>query len=155
MPNLEQQAVTKWLTELRPTAGSREWPPPIRAIETEADNPERLQALGSVLDQLAQGELQELSTALRDARLCDDLSGVLAQLGAARLMRLLHWLAEIEIPDCHAVIAALVAGDDATGQALRAAIAAVTRRALLRRVFAPDRIAALQIACQTAFEETA
>jgi hypothetical protein len=92
---------------------------------------------------------------LRDAPLRDDLSTVLAQLGAARLMRLLHWLAEIEIPDCHAVIAALIASDDTTGQALRAAVAAVTRQALLRRIFARDRIAALQAACQIAFEETA
>ena len=50
MPNLEQRAVTEWLTELRPTAASNEWPPLVRAIETETDNPERLQALGSLLD---------------------------------------------------------------------------------------------------------
>ena len=154
MPNLEQHAVTEWLTELRPPAAASEWPPPIRPIETEADNPERLKALGAVLDQLADGESRQLSTALREAPLRDDLTAVLAQLGAARLMRLLHWFAEAEIPDCNAVIAAPITGDDAAGQALRAAITAVTRRALLRRIFAPDRIAALRIACQTAFEET-
>ena len=76
----------------------------------------------------------------------------MAQLGAARLMRLLHWLAEIDLPGCNAVISALVGGDDATGHALRAAIAAVTRRALLRRIFAPDRIAALQAACEIPLE---
>src|SRR5712691_6677606 len=147
MLNLEQRAVTEWLTELRPAAASNEWPPPVRPIETETDNPERLQALGSILDQLAQSDLEDLSAALRGPPLRDDLRSILAQLGAARLMRLLHWLAEIEIPDCHTVITKLVAGDDTTGQALRAAIGAVTRRALLRRIFAPDRIAALQIAC--------
>src|SRR5260370_19651410 len=155
MPNLEQRAVTEWLTELRPNAASNEWPPLVRAIETETDNPERLQALGSLLDQLAQRDLEDLSAALRGAPLRDDLRAILARLGAARLLRFLHWLAEIEIPDCHAVISTLVAGDDATSHALRAAITAVTRRALLRRIFAPDRIAALQIACQTASEETA
>lgn len=155
MPNLERHAVTEWLTELRPTAAANEWPPPVRAIETEADNPERLQALGALLDQFAQRDLEDLSTALWDAPLRDDLSAVLAQLGAARLMRLLHWLAEIEMPDCHAVIAALVGGDDATSHTLRAAIAAVTRRALLHRIFAPDRIAVLRIACQSTFEEMA
>jgi hypothetical protein len=155
MPNLKQHAVSEWLTELRPIAASNEWPPPVRAIETEKDNPERLRALGSLLDQLAQRDVKDLSAVLRGAPLGHDLRSVLAQLGAARLMRLLHWLAEIEIADCHAVIATLVAGDDTTGQAMRAAIGAVTRGALLRRIFAPDRIAVLRIACQTAFEETA
>src|SRR6516164_6238203 len=118
MPNLEQHAVTEWLTQLRPPAAASEWPPPIRPIESEADNSEHLLALGCVLDQLPEQELQGFSSALRQAPLRDDLSAVLAQLGAARLMRLLHWLAEIEIPDCHAVIAALIASDDTTGQAL-------------------------------------
>ena len=78
MPNLEQRAVTEWLTELRPTAASNEWPPLVRAIETETDNPERLQALGSLLDQLAQRDLEDLSAALRGAPLRDDLRAILA-----------------------------------------------------------------------------
>jgi hypothetical protein len=155
MPNLEQYAVTEWLTALRPAAAAHEWPPPIRAIETEADNPERLQALGSILDQLARGELETLAAALKEPTLRDDLRAVMAQLGAARMMRLLHWLAEIDLPGCPTVISALAGGDDATGHALRAAIAAITRRALLRRIFAPDRIAALHAACETALEEGA
>jgi hypothetical protein len=154
MPNLEQHTVTEWLTELRPVA-PREWPPPVRAVETQADNPERLQAFGSLLDQLAERDLQDFSAALREAPLRDDLRAVMAQLGAARLMRLLHWLAEVDLPGCDAVISALVGGDDTTGHALRAAIAAVTRRALLRRIFVPDRIAALHAACKTALQEGA
>jgi hypothetical protein len=151
MPNLEQHKVTEWLIELRPAA-SRQWPPPVRAVETEPDNSERLQGFGSLLDQLTERDLQDFSAALREAPLRDDLRAVMAQLGAARLMRLLHWLAEIDFPGCDAVISALVGGDDATGHALRAAIAAVTRRALLRRIFAPDRVAALHAACETALE---
>jgi hypothetical protein len=154
MPNLEQHAVTEWLTALRPAAAN-EWPPSIRAIETEADNAERLQALGSILDEIAGGALRSLPTALREGPLRDDLRAVMAQLGAARLMRLLHWLAEIDLPDCPAVISALIGADDAAGGALRAAIAAVTRRALLRRIFSADRIAALHAACETALEEGA
>jgi hypothetical protein len=151
MPNLEQHAVTEWLMALRP-ATANEWPPAIRAIEIEADNAERLRALGSVLDELIREDLRDLSTALKEARLRDDLRAVMAQLGSARLMRLLHWLAETELPDRHSVISTLVDGDDATGDALRTAIAAVTRRALLRRIFAPDRIATLHAACEAALE---
>ena len=73
----------------------------------------------------------------------EDFRAVLAQLGAARLLRLLHWLAESDEPRR---IAVLISGDDATGAALRAAIAAVTRPALLRRIFAAERIAALDAA---------
>jgi len=66
MPNLEQHAVIEWLTALRPAAAMSEWPPPIRAIETETDNSERLQALGSIFDELIPEELRHLSTALKE-----------------------------------------------------------------------------------------
>jgi hypothetical protein len=151
MPNLEERAVTEWLTALRPAAAT-EWPPPIRAIETEADNAARLRALGSIFDELVPEDLRGLSTALREAPLRDELRAVMAQLGAARLMRLLHWLAEIDLPDCPTVISTLVGGDDGNGEALRAAVAVVTSRAVLRRIFALDRIAALHAACQIALE---
>ena len=49
MPDLEQAAVVEWLTVLRPAAAN-DWPPPVRAIETEGDHAERLQALGSPLN---------------------------------------------------------------------------------------------------------
>jgi hypothetical protein len=145
MPNLEQHAVAEWLTALNPTAAST-WPPPIRMVETAADNPQRLQALGFRLDQLTPDRLTVLPAALSQPPLRDELRAVVAQLGAARLLRLLHWLAESDIPDYPAAIAALVDGDDATGAALRAAIAAVTRPALLHRIFAAERIAALDAA---------
>src|SRR5260370_31268651 len=112
MPNLEQYAVSEWLTSLSAAGATGEWPPPIRAIETEADNSERLQALGSIFDELIPEELRHLSTALREAPLRNDLRAVMAQLGAARLMRLLHWLAEIDLPDCPTVISTFVGGDD-------------------------------------------
>ena len=151
MPNLGQPAVIEWLAALRPAA-TGEWPPSMRPIETEVDNAECLRALGSILDELMPGKLQDLSIALREAPLRDDLRAVMAQLGAARLMRLLHWRAEVGLPDAPTVISALVGGDDSNGDALRAAIAAVIRRALLRRIFAPERVAALHTACQTALE---
>lgn len=153
MPNLEQYAVSAWLTELRPEPGHNDWPPAIRAIETEADIPQRIAALGSVLDDLAQGDLRPLSTALRDTPLRNDLTAVLSQLGAARVLRLLHWLCEIDVPDCRAVIAALLEDNGSAGQALRATVEAVTRRVVLRRIFAPERIAALELACAAVLEE--
>src|SRR5207245_1371756 len=98
-------------------AASREWPPPVRAVETEGDNLERLQAFGSLLDQLAERDLQDFSAALCEAPLRDELRTVMAQLGAARLMRLLHWLAEIDLPGCAVITQAGVNGLNARIQA--------------------------------------
>jgi hypothetical protein len=149
MPNLEQTAVTAWLTELRPDAALSEWPPAIRPVETQAALPERLVALGAALDDLAKADPRALTDALCRGPLRDAMRAVLAQLGAARTLRLLHWLAEADLPDCHAVIAALVEQDGPEARSIRAAVAAVTQKATVRRIFAPERIAALANACNT------
>ncbi|MBN9560482.1 MAG: hypothetical protein J0H14_07090 [Alphaproteobacteria bacterium] len=155
MPNLEQHTVTVWLTELRPAPAAAEWPPAIRAVETWDEMPRRLVELGAALDDVARSDLETLANALRHGALGDDLMVVMAQLGAARIMRLLHWLSEIDLPECHAVITALLKDDGGSGRALRAAVAAVTRQATLRRIFAPERIAALEAACTETFKEVA
>jgi hypothetical protein len=149
MPNLEHTAVTAWLTELRPDAASSEWPPAIRPVETQALLPDHLAALGVALDDLAKTDPRVLRDALCRSPLRDEVRAVLAQLGAARTLRLLHWLAEVDLPDCHAVIGALVEEDGAEARCIRAAVAAVTQKATVRRIFAPERIAALAIACNT------
>jgi len=153
MPNLEQSTVTAWLTVLRPDPTTPAWPPPIRAIETQEDVPDRLTALGAAFDAAAQGDPQPVAAALRSAPLRDDMAALLAQLGAARVLRLLHWLSETNLPDCHAVIAGLLQGDGGSAVALRATVAAVTRPAILRRIFAPKRIAALERACNATIRE--
>ena len=155
MPNLERHAVTDWLADWQAGSEPPGWPPPIRPIETMADIPARLVSLGNKLDEAAQSDLRSLSAALRSTPLREDLGAVLAQLGAARVLRLLHWLAEQDVPDCHAVIAGLLHDDGSAGQALRAAVAAVTRRAVMRRIFAPERVAALEAACDAIRQEAA
>jgi hypothetical protein len=154
MPNLEHTAVTAWLTELRPDAAIWEWPPAIRPVETQAALPERLVALGAALDNLAKADPRALRDGLCRSSLRDDVRAVLAQLGAARTLRLLHWLAEVDLPDCHAVITALVEQDGPEARSIRAAVAAVTQKATVRRIFAPERIAALASACNTLKEDS-
>jgi hypothetical protein len=151
MPDLEQQTVTEWLTGFCRPAAARDWPPAIRPIEIEAA--QQLAALGIALDRAAERDLPGLSAALRQIPLRDDLHAILAQLGAARLLRLLHWLSETNTPECHAVFAALVAGDGASGRALRAALNAAIRQTVLHRMFAPERVAALEEACHATFTE--
>jgi hypothetical protein len=151
MPDLEQQTVTEWLTGFCREAAARDWPPAIRPIEIEAS--QQLAALGTALDQAAERDLPDLSAALHQAPLGDDLHTILAQLGTARLLRLLHWLSETDTPECHAVVTALVAGEDASGRALRAALNAAIRHTVLHRMFAPERVAALEDACRATFTE--
>ncbi len=146
MPKLEQQVVTGWLAEVRPEDFPT-WPPAIRPIEAMGLAPEQLIALGTALDGLVPTDLGRLRDALRDDPLLSELRSAMAQLGAARALRLLHWLAEVDLPDCNDVIATLTRGQDAAARALRATIEAVTRAAMVRRMFAPERIAALERAC--------
>ena len=154
MPNLEQQAVTGWLADLRPNDGTT-WPPAVRPIETAGQASDQLIALGAALDGLAPIDLRRLRDALREDPLLTEMRTAMAQLGAARTLRLLHWLAEVELPDCHGAIASLTYGQDAGATALRATIEAVTRAAMVRRMFAPDRITALELACASVKENLA
>ncbi len=154
MPNLEQQAVTGWLADLR-RDDQATWPPPIRPIETTGRAPEHLVAFGTELDKLGLNDLRRFRDALRENPLLPELRTAMAQLGAARTLRLLHWLAEIDLPGCHDVIATLTQGQDRGARALRTTIEAVTRVATVRRMFAPERIAALERACATVKESLA
>ncbi len=154
MPNLEQQAVQSWLEALRPY-DQFVWPPAIRPIESTRQSPEQLVALGNVLDELIPADLKRLRDAFRDERLLTEFRSAMAQFGAARTLRLLHWLAEVDLPDCKDVIAKLTQGQEPGARALRATIEAVTRAAMVRRMFAPDRIAALELACSSIQEKIA
>lgn len=153
MPNLQQNAVTDWLVAIHPARSQSEWPPSVRPIEMQDEAPELLGELGELLSPSGDDHIKELSRALRSHVLLSLLRETLAQLGAARLFRLLHWLGEREVPDSHLFVAALVEGNSDEARALRSAISAFTRRVLLTRLFAPDRLAALQAAAETALKD--
>ncbi len=153
MPNLEQLAVTAWLMDFRLNSPAQGWPPAVRPIETKPPVSAQLTSLGVALDAIAQKDLQTLAARLLDNPLRDDLMCVMAQLGAARALRLLHWMAEVELPECHRVISALMQNEGADAKSLRAAVDAVTRQATVNRMFAPARITALELACNTLKEE--
>jgi hypothetical protein len=153
MLNLEEPAVTAWLAAIHPARQTADWPPAVRPIETQTGAPQLLAEIGHVLGGLNDTAVDALTTDLRTGEGATDLRDILAQTGAARLLRILHWLAELSIADTHLVVAALTEGDGPEARALRAAINAVTRRALIARIFAPDRIAVLQTITERAFAE--
>ncbi len=139
MPNLDQADVTAWLAGWR--AGEDAWPPAVRAVECAADAPGRLAALGKSLDQAHGANLGLLSKRLRSEPTLNSLRAVLAQLGAARALRLLHWISEADLPEGGALLAGLLQG--------------LRRKLVLARIFAPERLAALQAACTETLKETA
>lgn len=154
MPNLEQTAVTDWLTEIRSSTAPA-WPPPVRPVELQAGAPAKLSALGALLDEMVSFDPQALTSALVSPALREDLAGVMAQLGGARALRLLSWLTEIDLPNHYAVVRGLVTDAGQSSAALRASVSALTRAAVLRRMFAGDRMEALEAACAAMMGEMA
>jgi hypothetical protein len=153
MLDLEQSAVINWLNAIDPERPGNAWPPAVRPVEQQADAPALLTDLGRLLDGLGNDGAADLGRELRVPTVSHQLRDVIAQLGAARLFRLLHWLGELEIEGSHLVVAALIEGDAQQAQALRIAILAHARRVLLGRIFAPERLAALRAATETALQE--
>ncbi len=154
MLDLRTDAVTDWLQLVWP-ADATSWPPPVRSVEATPRAQALLTELGDLLERGCDEDPAGLGTKLRDHELAPELQMLLAQLGAARLLRILHWLNERGIPDNFAIIAGLLAGDTPSGRAIRAAIAAITRRATINHLFAPQRLTELQIAAETALKEPA
>ena len=154
MLDLRTGAVTDWLQLVRPVDAAP-WPPPVRPVEATPQAEASLIELG---EQLTRGNAEDpagLAAELQHHERPPELQALLAQLGAARVLRILNWLNESGIPDNTAIIAALVAGDTPSAQALRATIAAVSRRATINRLFAPERLIELQIAAEAALKEPA
>ena len=148
MPDLTTGAVRDWLATEYPAAASSEWPPPIRAIEERDGHPGLLAEFGHALDDAASGGRNPVSGEL------DPLRSVLAQLGAARLLRLLQWALEADLPEAHALTSRLLQGSGSEARALRAALRALALHRTLDRMFSPQRVAALETACAIAQNES-
>lgn len=137
MPDLERDGVLEWLRQAEPTVAAM-GPGLIRSVEDDPAILPLLIGFGQHLDAGAGGggSLAGLST--------DDgvaLREVLAQLGVARLLRLLAWFDEAPVGRFHPWPEALLR-DETTeaGACLRAMLAALHRQTLLERLFAPARL---------------
>ena len=148
MPNLQRQSSIAWLHAIEPEF-SRRVGQPVRAIEDLAEVHPRLVDLGTSLDELTSAEPSEIETRLLADDTVRHLREVLAQLGPARLLRVLAWI-ETAPPRGEEILDALVQ-DDRTdaGHALRGILRELQRQALLARIFHPDRLALLQAVTTT------
>lgn len=130
-------------------------PPPVASATGEEALEEAASRLGAALDAaLAHAPGPLSADLLRDPTLAD-LRAALAGLGPGRVLPVLHRLASPVLPARREVLEAVLAGDPfAPGKPPRATLQDLHRRALLARIFHPDRVQALRRACRTFAQET-
>lgn len=142
MPDLQRASAIDWLYTVEP-AFSRRLTAPVRPIEDVAAVHPLLVTLGTALDQqLGQWPEGLVPKLLEGSSLLQD---VLAQLGPARLLRLLAWFETAGLPRGEELIDALLRDERSeAGRHLRATLGELQRQSLLARIFHPDRLALLQ-----------
>ena len=154
MPNLDTIAAQDWLSSLQPGSAQPDWPPPIRAIEEPADHAAALAWLGQELDGLASNDSATVRAILSDTDGVEDMRTLLCQLGAARLLSLMHFLSENTGPGDGPIQLILSGTDTPEALALRSALKTLSRRFTLHRMFSPERLSALRAATSEASKET-
>ena len=153
MPNLDTIGALDWLQGLHPGQRLPDWPPPIRAIEEPSEHARALAELGSDLDDVQRGAGTVTRALLADPKAADELTACLCQLGAARLLSLMHFLTENQDAGAPPAAIVLTNPQSAEATALRAALKTLSRRFTLQRMFSPERLATLRAAMADAAQE--
>jgi len=149
VPELDRAPVLDWVTAYQPSLLA--WVGgPMRDIEDDERVRSTLTDLGRSLEAVEAG--LGLPAAMSSADAPRDFRAVLAQLGPARLLRLVCWLAAEGSPERAAVLHLLFAGLHPDAAALRAALEVLHRRELLTRLFSETRLQQLIVATRTATE---
>ncbi|MDN3563087.1 hypothetical protein ACFQY5_39890 [Paeniroseomonas aquatica] len=146
MPSLSLPDVTAWVRAVEPSEADRLCRP--AAVDADPESLALLQEFGLALDTAA-GE--HLDTAFEAVPSLALLRKALEQIGPARRVRLIDWIA-VSLPRGEALIAALL-GDEQDSGFLRAEMVALHRRAVLARIFGADRVKQLLEACRSANSE--
>jgi hypothetical protein len=153
MPDLRTEAVVRWLDAVRPAQFVDAWPPPVRAVETSSQATGLLVEFGLLLDQLTEQNGADLSAALLDPLVMDDLRLVLSQLGAARALAYFHWLRDNGLSGHLDMEAGLLEERSPASRALFATVTTIARQATLRRLISMERMDELVSATDTANKE--
>jgi hypothetical protein len=150
VPDLARSSVQDWLRREEPDRhGVLEQP--VAPAEAQPDVEQALVRLGEALDEAAARHRPALAAQLQAGPVRDDLRALMGQLGFPRALRLLGWLVQSELPESDAILSAVLETDlSGIGQYLQAALVEAARRALLERIYARDRLAALMAACEPA-----
>jgi hypothetical protein len=149
MLDFTEADVVAWFSSIRPPTRQNNWPPAIRAIERGRSVEPLLHELGTVLSELGIQAPSILPKALLGDPVQHDLQTGIAQLGAARLLRLVDWFSTT-LPGAPQLLAQLSQGRTANAQAINSSLRALTARDTLTRMFGPDRVAWLQSCAEAA-----
>ncbi len=155
MPDLRTPAVLDWLQLMRPREAPGVWPPPVRPVETLPHTETLLANFGQLLDQEASRSPDRLAAQLSTAGTIEGLQQTIAQLGAARTMRIMHWFREAGLPEGVAIGNAVMSGHAQAARAIRACVTTVARQAALSRLMSPSRLHELASAAQAVAQENA
>jgi hypothetical protein len=149
MLDFTEADVVAWFSPIRPPTRQNNWPPVIRAIERGRSVEPLLHELGAILFELGTQDPSILLKAFLGDPVQHDLQTVMAQLGAARLLRLVDWLSAT-LPGAPQLLARLSQGRAANAQAINSSLRALTARDTLTRMFSLDRVAWLQSCAEAA-----
>ena len=149
MLDLTDAAVAAWLAPIRPPARQNNWPPAIRPIERAPAVEPLLDALGATLSEIEDHDPACLSAALAADPARHDLQTVVAQLGAARLLRIADWITATHPAAAH-ILTQLSSGQTSAARTIRSSMRALTARAMLTRMFSLDRVTDLQSCAEEA-----
>ena len=142
MLDLQTEAVTGWLQATQPARRHADWPPPIRLIEQSEVG--LFQQLGDVLEGCGEYNGAGLAAAAADPTIVSSLRAVLAQLGAARMLRIVAVLSDVLPAGTMARLQTdLCDPNTAEGRALGAALDAAAQTTLRGRLIARQRLEAL------------
>ena len=147
------QAATAWLDLGLTGCQEAAELPTVRPLETQGDAPGLLEDLGRLLGSLGANSPRDLSRLLQTPAVRQSVTEIIAQLGLARAVRFFHWLDEAGLPDSHIIVANLIEGGDQKARAVRSAITTFTQCQVLQRLFAENRITAVQDAAATSLKE--
>jgi len=145
MLDLATKAVAGWLA----VHGSEELARTPSRADDRAELASTLVALGKAMDDSVHGGVEPLETALREG-LSSSVAEVIAHLGPARRLRLLHWLTEAGFEHPDRVIDGIADPGTPYGAAILSWMTALLRREQLDRLFAAERIEMLITACRNA-----
>lgn len=143
MLDLTETGVAAWFSAVRPATRQNHWPPALRPVERAPGVELSIEALAKILSEIEEQEPSCMVRALAVAKVRQDLQLVLAQLGAARLLRIADWLVST-LSEGPRLLAELSHGRTANADAINSALRALTARATLARMFSLDRVAELQ-----------
>jgi len=146
--DLSQSGLMAWLAN----SGAYEFaelPGAVQRAEAHPSVETALVAFGVALDEASNHDPARLQRRLQNAPAQNAFLTVLAQLGQARLIRLLEWLSEPGKRQRHVLLAALFSPDaPEPATAVRASIRRLSRQLLIQRLIRTDRLETLQSCCE-------